>query len=49
MTAIAKGMFPKVPQLFKGKGVTDDPVGETFWKVAKRHPAHRHARVQGLA
>jgi len=33
MTAIAKGMFPKVPQLFKGKGVTDDPVGETFWKV----------------
>jgi len=33
MTAIAKGMFPKVPQLFRGKGVTDDPVGETFWKV----------------
>src|SRR3954469_11467892 len=33
MTSIAKGMFPKVPQLFKGKGVTDDSVGETFWKV----------------
>jgi len=33
MTDIAKGMFPKVPQLFHGKGVTDDPVGETFWKV----------------
>jgi thiosulfate dehydrogenase len=33
MTAIAKGMFPKVPQLFHGTGVTDDPVGETFWKV----------------
>jgi len=33
MTAIAKGMFPKVPQLFNGKGVSDDPVGETFWKV----------------
>jgi thiosulfate dehydrogenase len=33
MTLIAKGMFPKVPQLFRGKGVTDDPVGETFWKV----------------
>ena len=33
MTAIAKGMFPKPPQLFRGKGVTDDPVGETFWKV----------------
>ena len=32
-TAIAKGMFPKVPQLFHGKGVTDDPVGETYWKV----------------
>jgi thiosulfate dehydrogenase len=32
-TAIAKGMFPKPPQLFRGKGVTDDPVGETFWKV----------------
>ena len=32
-TDIAKGMFPKPPQLFRGKGVTDDPVGETFWKV----------------
>jgi thiosulfate dehydrogenase len=30
---IAKGMFPKPPQLFK-HGVTDDPVGETYWKVA---------------
>jgi mono/diheme cytochrome c family protein len=25
--------FPKAPQLFKGKGVTDDPVAETYWKV----------------
>jgi mono/diheme cytochrome c family protein len=33
MPAIAKGMFPQPPQLFRGKGVTDDPVGETFWKV----------------
>lgn len=33
-TAIAKGMFPHPPQLFHGKGVTDDPVGETYWKVA---------------
>jgi thiosulfate dehydrogenase len=33
-TAIAKGEFPKPPDLFKGKGVTDDPVGETYWKVA---------------
>ena len=32
-TDIAKGMFPKPPQLFRGKGVTDDPVGETYWKV----------------
>ena len=33
-TAIAKGMYPPVPQLMTGKGVTDDPVGETYWKVA---------------
>ncbi|MGI9102059.1 MAG: c-type cytochrome [Terriglobales bacterium] len=29
----AKGMFPKPPQLFQGHGVTDDPPGETYWKV----------------
>src|ERR1700730_1593807 len=30
----AKGMFPHVPQLLdKEDLVTDDPVGETFWKV----------------
>jgi thiosulfate dehydrogenase len=33
-TAIAKGEFPKPPQLLKGMGVTDDPVGVTYWKVA---------------
>ena len=33
-SAIAKGMFPKPPHLFRGKGVTDDPAGETYWKVA---------------
>ena len=33
-TAIAKGEFPAPPQLFKGEGVTDDPVGFTYWKVA---------------
>ena len=33
MTAIADGMFPKPPELFRGKGVTDDAVAETFWKV----------------
>jgi mono/diheme cytochrome c family protein len=32
-TAIAAGMFPKPPQLFQGKGVTDDEPGETYWKV----------------
>ena len=30
---ISKGMFPKVPQLWK-HGVDDDPVGETYWKVS---------------
>jgi thiosulfate dehydrogenase len=33
-TAIAKGEFPKPPELFKDEGVTTDPVGETYWKVA---------------
>ncbi len=31
-STIAKGMFPNPPQLFK-HGVTDDPVGETYWKI----------------
>jgi len=32
--AIAKGMFPPPPQLFEhDEMVTDDPEGETFWKV----------------
>ncbi len=30
---IAKGMFPKPPELFNGKGVTDDPAWETYWKA----------------
>lgn len=33
-TPIAKGEYPKPPHLFKGHGVTDDPPGETYWKVA---------------
>ena len=33
-TAVAKGMYPKPPALLDGKGVTDDPAGETYWKVA---------------
>jgi thiosulfate dehydrogenase len=32
-SAIARGMFPHPPQLFRGKGVTDDEPGETYWKV----------------
>jgi thiosulfate dehydrogenase len=31
---VSRGMFPYPPQLFKGKGVTDDPAGETYWKIA---------------
>lgn len=33
-TPTSHGMYPQPPQLFKGHGVTDDPVGETYWKVA---------------
>jgi mono/diheme cytochrome c family protein len=33
-TAIAKGEFPKPPELFTGQGVPNDPVGVTYWKVA---------------
>jgi mono/diheme cytochrome c family protein len=32
-TAIANGMYPRPPQLFQGKGVTDDEPGETYWKI----------------
>lgn len=32
-TPIAKGMYPTPPQLLKGKGVSDDPSGETWWKL----------------
>lgn len=32
-TPTAKGMYPPPPQLLKGKGVTDDSAGETYWKV----------------
>lgn len=33
-TAIAKGEFPKPPNLFRGKGVTDDSPNESYWKIA---------------
>ena len=33
LNAIAKGMFPRPPHLLHGTGVTDDPVGETYWKA----------------
>ena len=33
-SAIAKGLFPHAPQLLPPKkGVTDDPVGEIYWKA----------------
>ena len=32
-TSVARGMFPKPPQLFRGTGVTDDEAWETYWKV----------------
>jgi thiosulfate dehydrogenase len=33
-SAIAKGMYPPPPQLFSPEqGVTDDPVGVTYWEV----------------
>jgi mono/diheme cytochrome c family protein len=33
-TAIAKGMFPSPPQLLTSSDmITDDPQGETYWKV----------------
>jgi len=31
---IARGEFPRPPQLWRGHGVTDDPAGETYWKIA---------------
>ena len=33
-SAIAVGMYPRPPKLLEGKGVTDDPAGESYWKVA---------------
>jgi mono/diheme cytochrome c family protein len=34
-TMAAKGMFPLPPQLLSGDDmVTDDPVGDTYWKVS---------------
>ena len=31
--AIAGSMYPKATLMFKGKGVTDDPPQESYWKV----------------
>ena len=31
--AIASNMFPHAPLLFKGKGVSDDPPQESYWKI----------------
>ncbi len=32
-SAIATGMYPRPPQLFQGKGVTDDEPGASYWKI----------------
>jgi thiosulfate dehydrogenase len=32
-SAIAQGMFPSPPHLFRGMGVTDDEPWESYWKV----------------
>lgn len=32
-SAVSQGMFPAPPQLFQGKGVTDDEPWESYWKV----------------
>jgi thiosulfate dehydrogenase len=29
----AQALAPRPPQLFQGDGVTDDPPGETYWKI----------------
>jgi len=46
-TAIAKGMFPKPPELLHGKGVTDDEPGETYLEGGAWNPIDRYARLQG--
>jgi thiosulfate dehydrogenase len=33
-TVIQEGMYPVATEMFKGKGVTDDPPSESYWKVA---------------
>jgi thiosulfate dehydrogenase len=32
--ALGASMYPAAPELFKGQGVTDDPVFESYWKVS---------------
>ena len=32
-TTFEQGMFPPPPELFRGKGVTDDPPWITYWKA----------------
>lgn len=32
-TVLQVGMFPAPPMLLQGMGVTDDPPGESYWKV----------------
>jgi mono/diheme cytochrome c family protein len=46
LSPIARGLFPPPPRLFPGKGVSDDPVGETYWKVRN---GIRHTGMPGFA
>ena len=32
-TVIQEGMYPVATEMFQGKGVTDDPPSESYWKV----------------
>ena len=34
ISTIASGMYPPPPQLFHGEGITNRPIGETYWKVS---------------
>jgi thiosulfate dehydrogenase len=47
-TAIARGMFPRPPQLFIDM-VTDDPEGEIYWKTKGRHSPDRYARFRHIS
>lgn len=45
-TFTAQGMYPRPPQLLKGKGVTDDPAWRILLENRQRYSFKRHARLQ---